>query len=177
MRIHPPACVLVLALASALPAQAAHTQLSPVLSPTPRSGLHGVSDGSGMLVFGGLYVSSPQTFSNELWRFDGTNWANLTPAVSPPARDWYASAYDLGRGRLVVTGGRGLSGTAAIDLGDTWEFDGVAWTQAAPATSPSPRRWAAMCYDLTLGRSVLFGGSSLGTTFLGDKRERTLLFV
>jgi len=160
--------VLALAFAASLAAQATHTQLFPAVSPAPRSGLHGVSDGSGMLVFGGITVSSPMAFSNEMWRFDGTTWTNLTPAQSPPARDWYASSYDLGRGRYVLFGGRVLSGTAGVDIGDTWEFDGTTWTQATPAVSPSARRWTAMCYDATLGKTVLFGGSANGTTFHGD---------
>lgn len=151
-----------------LAAQAVHTQLFPAVSPSPRSGLHGVSDGGGMLVFGGITVSSPATFSSEMWRFDGTNWTNLTPAVSPPGRDWYASSYDQARGRYVLFGGRVLSGTATTDANDTWEFDGTTWAQAAPAASPSARRWAAMAFDFTLGKNVLFGGSALGTTFLGD---------
>lgn len=163
-----PTLPVVLVLASSVTAQAVHTQLFPAVSPSPRSGLHGVSDGGGMLVFGGITVSSPATFSNEMWRFDGANWTNLSPAISPPGRDWYASSHDQGRGRYVLFGGRVLSGTATIDANDTWEFDGANWTQAAPAASPSARRWSAMAYDLNLGKSVLFGGSALGTTFLGD---------
>ncbi|MBK8099506.1 MAG: hypothetical protein IPK26_20545 [Planctomycetes bacterium] len=158
----------LLTFATNAAAQAAHTQLFPATSPSGRAGLHGVSDGSGMLVFGGLTSGSPLAFNNEMWRFDGTAWTNLTPANSPAPRDWYASAYDGARSRYVLFGGRVLSGTVGIDNGDTWEFDGTNWTQSAPAISPSARRWAAMVWDVNLAKCVLFGGSTSGTTFLGD---------
>lgn len=159
------------AVASGSPAtaQATHVQLTPAVAPAARAGIHGVSDHSVMWVFGGLTAAgSPPTFSDEMWRFDGATWTNATPAVSPPARDWYASAWDFARGRYVLFGGRVVSGTTTTDIGDTWEFDGTTWTQVATAVAPSPRRWSAMVFDLVLGTCVLFGGSSGGTTFLND---------
>lgn len=152
-----------------LAAQAAWTQLAPSSSPSARAGTIGVSDGLGMVTFGGLLLSAPNTWNSELWRFDGANWTNLTPAAgSPPPRDFYGAAWDSGRARYVLFGGRGTSTTA--NLGDTWEWDGTTWTQITPATSPSPRQWAAMTYDLTLGKSVLFGGNINlgGTSYVGD---------
>jgi hypothetical protein len=161
--------ITVLTTAALASAQATHTQLFPATSPTARAGLHGVSDGAGMWVFGGLTAGSPLALSNEMWRFDGANWTNHTPAANnPPARDWYASAWDSARSRYVLFGGRVISGTGSADVGDTWEFDGTSWTQLSPALSPSPRRWSAMCYDPTLGKCVLFGGSLNGSTFYGD---------
>jgi hypothetical protein len=44
------------------------------------------------------------------------------------------------------------------DLGDTWAWDGVTWTQLAPATSPPARGGYAMTYDAAARRIVLFGG-------------------
>jgi hypothetical protein len=155
------------AFAASAAAQASYTQLSPTNPPSARAGIHGVGEGSNLWIFGGLTGSAP-TFSNEMWRFDGTAWTNLTPATSPSARDWYASAWDAARSRYVLFGGRTLNGTAQVDAGDTWEFDGASWTQSTPAVSPSARRWSAMVFDPTLGKCVLFGGSAAGTTFLGD---------
>ena len=42
--------------------------------------------------------------------------------------------------------------------GDTWEWDGTAWTQRSPASAPSPQQGHAMAYDAARGRVVLFGG-------------------
>jgi len=161
--------LLVAASCGVLSAQATYTPCFPAVAPSPRSGVHGTSDGAGMLVFGGLLAAgSPPVFSDELWRFDGAAWTNFTPANSPSPRDWYASALDMVRWRYVLFGGRTAAGTGTIDLDDTWEFDGVTWTQRLPATAPAPRRWSAMVFDPTLARCVLFGGSVNGTLFFGD---------
>lgn len=42
-------------------------------------------------------------------------------------------------------------------LGDTWEWDGQAWTQVSNI-GPAPRFMHAMAYDCDRGRMVLFGG-------------------
>jgi hypothetical protein len=45
-------------------------------------------------------------------------------------------------------------------LGDTWECDGVSWTQVAE-TGPSPRDACGSAYDATRQRIVIFGGEIL----------------
>src|SRR5207249_2202662 len=64
-------------------------------------------------------------------------------------------AYDSARGRVVLFGGLGLGGCRR---GDTWEWDGTAWIEKAPATSPSARSGHAMACDSFRGRVVVFGG-------------------
>jgi hypothetical protein len=63
-------------------------------------------------------------------------------------------AYDRARGRVVLFGGQ-----ANEDFNDTWEWDGVTWTQVAD-TGPKPRVQPAMAYHGNRNRVVLFGGSS-----------------
>jgi len=152
-------------------AQVAYTNVTPVFGPTARSGTVGVTDGSAMYVFGGIVVSSPTTFSNEMWRFDGVTWTNLTPPTpSPTGRDFYAAAIDGARGKYVLFGGRSAT---ANELGDTWEYDlGTGtWTQMTPAVAPTARRWAAMVYDPLSARCILFGGNTNNggaTAYVGD---------
>ena len=50
-----------------------------------------------------------------------------------------------------------------------------AWTQLAPATSPSARNGHAMAYDAACQRVVLFGGSNLGDTWEWDGTDWTHL--
>lgn len=78
--MHPLRPLLLAAVASsALSAQAAYSPLFAPASPSPRAGIHGVSDGTRMWVFGGLLASgSPPVFSNEMWHFDGAIWTNAT---------------------------------------------------------------------------------------------------
>lgn len=74
----------------------------------------------------------------------------------PSKRGHHAMAYDRARGVTVVHGGHvdpsGLNG-------ETWEWDGTAWTEADEGPDmPSPREDHAMAYDEARGVTVLFGG-------------------
>jgi hypothetical protein len=64
-------------------------------------------------------------------------------------------AYDSGRGRTVLYGGR--SSTAFLN--DTWEWDGANWTQMADAGPPA-RSGAAAAYDAERNQTVIFSGSN-----------------
>ena len=155
------ALLSVFALATALHAQANFTAITPTNMPSPRAGAIGVSDGAWLYNFGGK--PGPGVELNDMWVFDGSYWTDLTPATGPlPAgRDWYGAAYDTGRARFVLFGGR--SSALGSNLGDTWEFDGAQWTQLTPVNAPSVRRWNAMAYDAQTGVTILFGGEDGGT--------------
>lgn len=154
------ASLFALLLSSALGAQANFTGLTPASKPSPRAGAIGVSDGAWLYNFGGK--PGPGVERNDMWVFDGSNWTDITPTSGPlPAgRDWYGAAYDTGRGRFVLFGGR--SSALGSNLGDTWEFDGAQWTQMTPTNAPSVRRWNAMAYDSQAGVTILFGGEDGG---------------
>ena len=104
-------------------------------------------------------------------------WREVTPdgGAGPVARSAHAIAFDGARGRLVLFGGAAEGGAL---LGDTWEWDGAAWTDvtpAPPAASPDARRSHAMAFDATIGRVVLFGGETAagrsGDTWLWNGTE------
>ncbi len=117
--------------------------------------------GEGPVVISGVFGD---TFFNETWTFDGSNWNQLSPATSPSARDDAAIAYDPSIGKVVLFGGFG-TGDAA-----TWTFDGSTWTQLSPAVSPPWRGGASMEYDPSIDRIVLFGGY-VGPGSPGDSKE------
>lgn len=98
--------------------------------------------------------------------FDGRGFVPLPGPT--PARVGTAMTYDRARNRIVLFGGS-AAGTFA-SLGDTWEFDGVVWTQRSPSTSPSARTGASLVYDTWRQVSVLVGGFSNGLG-LGDTWE------
>lgn len=109
----------------------------------------------------------------------GPEWvlrASTSPTTGPSARSGHAMAYDSARGVTVMFGGM-TSGEQT--LGDLWEWNGVRWTLRVPHSStsgwinvpdigPQPsltgqpvhRRDAALAYDSSRGRFVLFGGES-----------------
>jgi len=90
--------------------------------------------------------------------FPQVQWVQRFPATNPPARHQYALAYDSARGRTVLFGGT-IPGNPQAGFSDSWEWDGVNWTQRFPLTSPPARGGHALAFDSARGRTVLFGGT------------------
>lgn len=115
------------------------------------------------VLFGGSPTSSGVDL-NDTWEWDGDTgtWtrrlANGAPG-SPTPRDDMAMAYDSGRGKVVLWGGYGGSGTT-----DTWEWDGSlgTWTHTA-VPGPASDGEARMAYDSARAKLILWGGSSSTT--------------
>jgi hypothetical protein len=108
---------------------------------------------------------------DDTWIWDGKNWTQAFPPISPPARrfDTQGMVYDPRSATVVLFGGITVSGTA---LGDTWTWNGKtkAWTNH-PVNGPSPRR-APIAYDDAAGTIILFGGDDAAKAF-GDTWEWT----
>jgi hypothetical protein len=108
-----------------------------------------------IVLFGGQNGTTYMS-SNETWVWDGANWRQMHPEVSPPERFGHAMAYDPISRKIVLFGGYGDFGPA----NDTWTWDGATWTQAASPVSPLARSGHAMAADPVSGGVVLFGGIS-----------------
>jgi uncharacterized protein (TIGR03437 family) len=78
-------------------------------------------------------------------------------------------AYDRAHNQVVLFGGEN---DANFIYADTWVWDGAAWTQKFPKTTPPARFSAALAYDSVHGELVLFGGNAgpslLGAGYLND---------
>ncbi|MFC1609819.1 kelch repeat-containing protein [Myxococcota bacterium] len=116
-----------------------------------------------VVVFGGERFQGGWV-DNELladtWEYNGITWTHRASAFAPsPARD-APMVYDAGRGVFVLFGGRKdtFPTPTGQGLADTWEYDGDAWREVTPPTSPPPRLGHAMAYDSARGKTVLFGG-------------------
>ncbi|MCA8952538.1 MAG: hypothetical protein KDE27_23705 [Planctomycetes bacterium] len=68
--------------------------------------------------------------------------------------------FDLGRGEIVMFGGGTRVPSAYFN--DTWVWSGGSWLQRTPTTLPPARYNQAICYDIVLGKVLMFGG--LGTS-------------
>ena len=99
----------------------------------------------------------------DTWVWDGQNWAQKSPATSPPARFNPGMAYDAMHQKTVLFGG----GTPSL-LNDTWVWDGTNWSQVMSATNPSARYGTAMAYDSAHGQAVLLGGETFAVAVLND---------
>lgn len=106
-----------------------------------------------VVMFGGSRPNAP--YYTDTWLHDGSTWRPwLGPGPSPPERTGAAMAWDAQRRRIVLFGGStGQVGTR----GDTWEWDGRAWSQAS-ASGPPARSGHHLAFDATRGRLLLFGG-------------------
>jgi len=116
-------------------------------------------------------VGAGEELRGDTWRWDGESWAQIAD-MGPRRRYMHALAYDRGRERIVLFGGVTWSapdGGPEGSLGDTWEWDGVYWTQLAD-TGPAPRAGMAMVYDDARERVVLFGGGN-DAGYFGDTWE------
>ena len=138
--------------------------------PSARGGMQLAYDERRRVVVGfGGFDQATSLMLGETWTWDGTAWTRAA-ASGPSPRANHVIAYDAARGRVVLFGGNGKTTPPPDDglTGDTWEWDGTAWTKAAGA-GPSRRDHHAMGYDAARGRLVLFGGWN--GEFLGDTWE------
>lgn len=128
----------------------------PAASPPSLSESSIAEDATGHLImFGGLQGLNEV---GDTYRYDGATWQNLS-VQGPPPRRGGAIAYDSDRKITVLfggsSGGSGAQGTTF--LGDTWEWDGAAWS-LRPAAGPKARRLSRLAYDPVLKVMMMFGG-------------------
>ena len=118
------------------------------------------SSRGGVVLFGGWTGSQ---LLNDVWKWDGANWAQVVTTAGPSPRQAAIMAYDQQRDRFVLFGG--ITSPGSITPSDeTWELDmsvsPAIWTLKTPTTVPPGREDAYMAYDPTLPGVVMFGGDS-----------------
>lgn len=133
------------------------TSVDTMNSPSPREGFGMVYDScrQRILLFGGL---TDVGHSVETWEYDGTDWTLVAPSTSPPGRFLTAMAFDDQRCRAILFGGGTDSAGCCDGLGDTWEYNGMDWSQRSPERSPPPRWAHDLAFDSVHGTVILFGG-------------------
>jgi hypothetical protein len=87
----------------------------------------------------------------DTWEWTGNGWTNKRPSRSPPAQSDHTMAFDSSRSRVVMFGNN-----------ETWEWDGLIWTQVTTISSPVGSDYA-MVYHSALGRCIVFGGRESGS--------------
>jgi len=85
------------------------------------------------------------------------DWHLATPSfLAPTSRAQALMAYDPVRDRAVLFGGYTYTATFS---NDTWEYDGSAWAQMSPTSSPTSGRFLTpLVYDATNAYIFMFGG-------------------
>jgi len=110
-----------------------------------------------VVMFGGVSSDTTDAMPRSLWAWNGRAWTCIAPD-GPPGRADAFLAFDAGRGRLVLFGGRVFEpNRGARFLRDTWEWDGNRWT-LVDTTGPGPRIHGAVAYDPGRRAVVIHGG-------------------
>ncbi len=117
-----------------------------------------------VLVFGGRDLS--QQFAG-LWAWDGRTWSPTEGGPGP--RFLHAMAFDERLGETVLFGGNDQT----RPLGELWSFDGSRWLRREDPPAEAPAVHAAIAFDRTTHRLVVFGGSG---RFLNEVQGRTWTF-
>ena len=110
-------------------------------------------------VFGG---NNGISFLNDLWRFNGTSWSQVTNAGTPPSVRVGAVAWTDNAGNAYVFGGN--NGDYFNDL---WRFNGTSWSEVTNAGTPPSVRSGAVSWTDNAGNTYVFGGNN-GISFLND---------
>lgn len=118
------------------------------------------------VLFGGgtAWMGEDWLSENDTWEWDGTDWEQRFPEMSPPPRVTHAMAYDELRSVTVLFGGSDQQ----ITLNDTWEWDGERWELRHPQISPPARCCHQMYFDSDSGKTRLYGGYDGGEIFYDD---------
>jgi hypothetical protein len=80
-----------------------------------------------VILFGGFSAGasvSDGVLVNDTWQWNGSAWSKKAVIGAPSAIAGAAAAWDSGRGRLVMFGGKNEFGESA---GAAWEWDGTRW--------------------------------------------------
>lgn len=122
----------------------------------------GIREGPGMVydarrrhvvLFGGAQNG---VMKGDTWTWNGTAWARAA-TDGPSPRFPGGLAFDRSRSRVVLFGGHSVDARGFRTLGDTWTWDGSAWSEIATA-GPSPRDGTRAAFDAKRDGIVLFGG-------------------
>lgn len=105
--------------------------------------------------------------SDQTWEWDGVAWMQR-PVTGPSPRVAFAMSYDSRRSVVVLFGGKHYFPDGSVEYyGDTWEWDGVSWSERL-VPGPPPQAHAHMAYDPILGASVFLGNNSRTETWEWD---------
>jgi hypothetical protein len=113
------------------------------VSPSPRSGGAIATLGNSIVLFGG--TNSDTSGLGDTWTWDGATWTQRESRENPAPR--IGAAMATSGNTVVLFGGGALDGVAenlVYFFGDTWVWDGAAWTERIPAVSPPACVFASM---------------------------------
>jgi hypothetical protein len=115
------------------------------------------------ILFGGFNETAYTKAVNysDTWILTAGVW-NLTTGSGPSARYGASMVYDSADSYVLLFGGWQISQSGTTALRDTWDYTFAnGWKQLHPSSSPVGRGGAAMTFDSTSGKVILFGGANI----------------
>jgi hypothetical protein len=118
-----------------------------------------------VILFGGIDLNNDGL--GDTWAWDGSEWVQIAEFGPPPRLN--AALASAGGSNLILFGGLNAFGQGKVEhvFADTWEFDGKRWTQRQEI-GPGRLQNAAIAFDSSRGRMVLFGGLAPGDQIRPD---------
>lgn len=141
------------------------TELSPSNAPPARrdAGLAYDAARGVMVLFGGVRQvdGTRQEFLNDTWEWNGQDWVERSPELSPPGRGSVNTYYDPLRQKVVIYGGYVVDENGNNTFpDDTWEWDGENWNPVFLERSRSSSASAIM-FEPLQQVPMLMGGEGL----------------
>ena len=121
-------------------------------NPLPLPGLGLVYDATRAQV---VHVASD--FS--VWAWDGSDWTQVVPVATPPARYGASVVFAPSRGQVMLFGG--TSSADNTTLNDTWSWDGVTWSEVVLPNAPTNYWHASSAVDPATGHVLIVGSDGL----------------
>ena len=94
----------------------------------------------------------------DTWTWSGTAYEQVADTGPRPRFVSLMTEDRSGDGGVLLHGGHWVDGNDGGFLGDTWHWDGEAWSEVAQGTGPGPRVNSPGAWDERLGGIVMFGG-------------------
>ncbi|MEK6644660.1 MAG: kelch repeat-containing protein [Planctomycetota bacterium] len=117
-------------------------------------------------LFGGW---TPDGASRETWEWNGANWNNASDDA-PYSFSQQLCGFDTRRSLSVFMGLTPFDSDFMTYL-TPFEWDGIKWQKRTDAIGPEYSLGGAMCYDVTRGLFVLFGGIDSHTEIIQETFE------
>ena len=118
-----------------------------------------------VLFGGGVPSMRTVTMVNTTWTWDGMNWRQQYPAMSPSPRSGAAMTYDAVRQQIILYGGTGDGSGVSSVASETWTWDGTTWQQRNGAGVPFQDQNVRLVYDSVTQQTLLFGAISSDATW------------
>ncbi len=129
-------------------------EIIPQNSPPPRAAASMSMHGSSELLILSCGLGQDFNYRKDTWIWNGSDWTQGED-LPGSARGGACCTYDPIRDAVILFGGT----TRGSMLNDTYSFDGTSWTEIATTTTPSPRSFSSLSYDLSSQQLILFGGT------------------